>query len=769
MKLPLHKRIVFWLLLPVILVGAVISGLLIRSLSSPMESFLTEHFESNLRLASRMGLGVCDTYFNQLLEMRQEDNPDMNQAFKHEALQEMKSIGKEFLNVHLMVVENGHNIRMTSLDLQAESWNLPEDVDSSDKEAVLEAKLAGSAVKASIKTFPFWGWHIVSFVLEKDYQAPMRSARHIVYLSTLGVLAAVFATLLVVFHAFVRKPLNRLVLATENVSSGKLLKVEPARENEIGRLTAFFNRMGSSLQNKQDEVDRLIEQLQESEQRYRSLVDLSPDAVLVVQDGVITYLNHSGAGMFCATAPADLIGEPIREMIHPDYQEIAHLRFQEIERGLGSYFLQEFKFITREEQLIDGEATGTSIVYSGQPAVLCVVRDISERKRSQEEKKRLEEQFHQAQKLESVGRLAGGVAHDLNNLLSPILGYGEMLLEDANDKDAEPLEEMVNAGRRARDLVRQLLAFSRKQSLEVKHLDLNELVSGFEKLLRRTMREDIAIHMVLEPDLPVIDGDAGQLEQVIMNLAVNAQDAMPEGGMLTLETAQVELDRTYAAEHKGVTPGSHAMLAVTDTGVGMDAETRERLFEPFFTTKPKDKGTGLGLASVYGIVKQHGGNIWTYSEPGRGSTFKIYLPVSAENVAVLEKPLPQSSPDVPGTETILLAEDEDQVRNLARIILERHGYTVLDAGSGKEALDVLDRYQGPLQLLLTDVVMPDVNGRQLFEQVLARSPDIRALYMSGYTENVIAHHGVLDPDVHFIQKPFTVNDLLAKVRETLEA
>ncbi len=398
-------------------------------------------------------------------------------------------------------------------------------------------------------------------------------------------------------------------------------------------------------------------------------------------------------------------------------------------------------------------------------------RFITERKRAEEERARLEEQFHQSQKLESIGRLAGGVAHDLNNLLSPILGYSEMLLADAVGRDPrrDSLTAIVTAGKRARDLVRQLLAFGRKQTLKVEPVDLNGLLKHFHRLLRRTIREDIVIHMDLDRTLPPIQGDAGQLEQVVMNLAVNAQDAMPDGGELTIETSAAVLDEAYAAHHEGVTPGPYVMLAVSDTGCGMDAETREHIFEPFFTTKEKHKGTGLGLATIYGIVKQHAGHIWIYSEPGAGSTFKVYLPMAGGKVfaeAEAPKPIPATDPD--GTETILVVEDNQQVRELTITILQREGYRVLSAHSGESALIELNRHEGPVHLLLTDVVMPDMNGRELFDKISSTHPHMKVLYMSGYTDNVIAHSGVLDADIGFIQKPFTVTGLAAKVREVLD-
>ncbi len=381
----------------------------------------------------------------------------------------------------------------------------------------------------------------------------------------------------------------------------------------------------------------------------------------------------------------------------------------------------------------------------------------------------LEQQFHEAQKMESVGRLAGGVAHDLNNLLSPILGYGEMLMRhmDASDAHRTSVEQMVRAGERARDLVLQLLAFSRKQVLEFKPIDLNLAVTGFEKLLRRTIREDIGIKFFPGEPVPAIRGDVGQLEQVLMNLAVNAQDAMPDGGRLTIETATTNLDDAYAATHPEMTPGRYVMLAVSDTGHGMNAATQARLFEPFFTTKPVGQGTGLGLATSYGIVKQHGGHICAYSEWGKGTTFKIYLPALETAVGQASATPAPASEDLRGTEAVLLVEDDDMVREVTRIMIEQHGYTVLLARNGTEAMSIMEKHDGAMHLLLTDVVMPEMNGRELFAIITAKYPNLRVLFMSGYAASAIAHGGILDEGVNFIQKPFTMHQLASKIRNAL--
>src|SRR5438552_3627063 len=365
--------------------------------------------------------------------------------------------------------------------------------------------------------------------------------------------------------------------------------------------------------------------------------------------------------------------------------------------------------------------------------------------------------------MEAIGHLAGGVAHDFNNLLMVIMGRTEMLMKDLGD--ADPRHSMARVieqtALRAADLTRQLLAFSRKQVLNPAVLDLNAVVSKMGEMLRRLIGEDIALVTGLGSSLGHVKADPGQIEQIIMNLAVNARDAMPEGGRLTLETANVELDVAYARKHVGARPGPHVMLALSDTGTGMDAQRRARIFEPFFTTKGPRKGTGLGLAMVYGIVKQSGGNIWVYSEPGQGTTFKIYLPQIEEPIDLDEERADPADSRL-GRETVLLVEDDDAVRDLARDILQATGYTVLEARQGAEALGMSERYTGPIHLMLTDVVMPGMSGRQLADRFAVLRPTTKVLYMSGYTDNAIVHHGVLDPGTEFLQKPFTAPVLTRK-------
>jgi PAS domain S-box-containing protein len=387
------------------------------------------------------------------------------------------------------------------------------------------------------------------------------------------------------------------------------------------------------------------------------------------------------------------------------------------------------------------------------------------------ENRTLELQLRQAQKMEAIGRLAGGIAHDFNNLLMVISGYSEFLLErlGADQRLRGPAQEISNATQRATSLTRQLLAFSRKQMLTPKVLDLNEVVTENLKMLTRMIGEDIDLVMVPGPGLGAVRADPGQIDQVIMNLAVNARDAMPQGGKLTIETANITLNESFARTHSPLTPGEYVMLSISDTGVGMDNETQSRIFEPFFTTKGT-KGTGLGLSTVYGIVKQSGAYIFVDSQPHRGTAFRAYFPrVDANEDAISA----QESLELPrlgrGQETILLVEDESNLRRLARQYLETQGYQILEAEDGAAALQIADGHQGPIDLLLTDVVMPGMNGRELAEQISAQRPETRVLYMSGYTENAIGHDGLLDAGVNLLQKPFSLPTLKERVRELLDS
>jgi two-component system cell cycle sensor histidine kinase/response regulator CckA len=417
--------------------------------------------------------------------------------------------------------------------------------------------------------------------------------------------------------------------------------------------------------------------------------------------------------------------------------------------------------MTKESLLLDEK---------GNKQIVGVVRDITELKRAEKEREKLQERLRQSQKMEAVGMLAGGVAHDFNNLLSVIKGYTELLLEDLAPDDPKrmDLERIEEAGQQATSLISQLLAFGRKQMLNPIMLNVDDAIAEMSTMLHRLIGEDIELVCTTRSAPGLVCADQGQIQQIIMNLVVNARDAMPQGGKITIETANVDLDEDYVRRHAGASAGPYIMLAISDSGVGMDAETQARIFEPFFTTKEKGKGTGLGLSTVYGIVNQSNGFIWVYSEPGKGTTFKIYLPRVQGEAAKLSADA-KVEPDLRGTETVLVVEDESAVRALAVRILRERGYTVIEAPNGREALRIAREYAGEIDLVLTDVVMPEMNGKVLVSQIEAARPGIRTLFVSGYADNAIVHHGILESNVAFLQKPFTGNALASKIREVINS
>jgi PAS domain S-box-containing protein len=462
-------------------------------------------------------------------------------------------------------------------------------------------------------------------------------------------------------------------------------------------------------------------------------------------------------------SPQELKETISSEQIHPDDREKIKKAAQEASRtGVGQSMEYRMRHKNGSWRTLESRA---STIRNDQGAVerlVIVNRDVTERKQ-------LEEQFRQAQKMEAVGRLSGGVAHDFNNLLGVIIGYGEIMQEKpaADESMRVCVDEILKAGHRAAALTRQLLAFSRQQVLDPKVLDLNAVVRDMEKMLKRLIGEDVALKTELDPELARIKADQGQIEQAVMNLAVNARDAMPEGGKLILASSNFYMDETFVRRYPyPVQVGNYVLFTVSDTGIGMDAATQARIFEPFFTTKEKGKGTGLGLSMVYGIVKQSGGYIDVSSEPGRGTTFKIYLPKVDAPIAVTERT--ELSASLRGTETILLVEDEASLRALTVHMLESCGYTVLEANSGEEALKVSQQREGEIHLLLTDVVMPGISGRVLAEQLAKQRSQMRIVYTSGYTGQTVGALGVLDEGSHFLPKPFTKEALARKVREALD-
>ena len=539
--------------------------------------------------------------------------------------------------------------------------------------------------------------------------------------------------------------------AHDYLLKGNLKRLIPAIERELREAKSRRERR------------RAEEALRESEKRLQAILDNSPALIFLKNtEGRYLYVNPQFANLTPLTRE-QILGKTDDEIFLPAHA--AAFRANDL-KVLQAGVALEFEEVADQQ-----DGPHTSIVSKfplrnaeGKVYAICgIATDITERKS-------LEAQLRQSQKMEAVGQLAGGIAHDFNNLLTVINGYSELMLLSlpVEHPHCATFEQIRQAGEKASRLIRQLMAFSRQQVLQPKVLDLNAVVANIDTMLQRVIGEDIDLLTILSPGLASVKADPGQIEQVLMNLLVNARDAMPAGGRLTIETADVVLDTDYARTHVAVNPGRYVMLAVSDNGCGMDAETQARIFEPFFTTKELGKGTGLGLSTVYGIVKQSGGNIGVYSEPGRGTTFRIYLPRIEEAAEAVEpgkarEQLPR------GSETILLVEDEAGVRTLAKTILQTHGYTVLDAAQGKDAFLLSGQHEGLIHLMVTDMVMPEMSGREVAERLKPLRPNMKVLFMSGFTDKAMVHHEELDPGMAFLQKPFTPQTLARKVREVLDA
>jgi len=517
------------------------------------------------------------------------------------------------------------------------------------------------------------------------------------------------------------------------------------------------------------ERKRAEKALRESELQLRLVTDAFPALITYVDSGQCYRFNNKTYEEWFGYSRKEVYGKHIKEVLGEETYQAIRKYVEAVLSGEKVTYESIFPYRVGGKRHV----SATYIPHFGErgevKGYFALVHDITERKRAEQEMKVLGEQLRQSQKMEAIGRLAGGIAHDFNNILTIIKGYSQLSLSELKEghPSRENIEGIQKATDRATDLIRKILAFGRRQVMEMRVLDLNTLLMDLDKLLRRIIGEDVELVTVLAEDLWRVKVDPGQIEQVILNLAVNAKDAMPNGGKLTIETANVELDEAYARNHFSVIPGRYVMLSMSDTGMGMSPEVKERIFEPFFTTKKRDKGTGLGLSTVYGIVKQSGGNIWVYSEPGQGTTFKIYLPQESEPLEeIKEKVVREELPY--GSETVLVVEDEEELRKLAVRILQKQGYKVLEASQGDEALFICRRHEEPIHLLLTDVVMPGMGGRELSERITSLHPEIKILYMSGYTNSAIVHNGVLETGVNLLQKPFTPGALARKVHEVLE-
>jgi len=877
----IDHRILVRMVVPILAAGLLFSWVALHRLTEPLVGYLQNEADLLLKHASEHGLTICDQSLNHLLEMRLEEDDQMNAALQHETLAEIRAIHRRLPKIHMLVIDT-HGAPLTSSLNSTAGLPLP-NPDSGFSDQISDARINGVPMRLHRRYFPFWRWWVVSLISRADYNAPVVMARRAAWMATLGVVATLLFTLVLVFRIFVARPLNRLIDAAGEVASGHFAPVTVRRPDEIGRLSEAFNSMIEVLKQRAQQNNELIQVLTASERRFRAAFETSPDALILTRmdDHTIVEVNDgfcrlTGYAMkeVVGSSPLELgiwvapddrqrlvqrlaAGETVREFeaelrckdgrvgtamlaavpliiagedylltiardvsaqvaalralsesearyrlvvenandaifvildgrirfancqaerligydqqilssrdflefVHPDDRRMVAERQQLRSAGQDPPRHYALRLVHAGGQVRYGQLSVVAIEWEGRPATLGFLRDITT-------EKSLEDQFQQAQRLEAIGTLAGGIAHDFNNLLMGIQGNAALALGDigAGHAAAERLNNIEDLVQNGVTLTRQLLGFARGGKYEVRPTDLNRMLERHHQIFGRTKRE-VRIEGIYEKNLWPVAVDRGQIEQVLLNLYVNAWQAMPGGGDIRVTTRNMEVDSNEARIH-GVTAGRYIRLDVRDSGVGMDEAVMQRIFDPFFTTKEREWGTGLGLASVYGIMKNHGGFVTVVSRPGHGATFSLFLPASD---AAPEQIAPHPHRVRPGQGTVLLVDDDEMILDVGRGLLESLGYRVLHAASGREAIAVLEAATEPVELVLLDLIMPDMGGGEVFDRIRKRFPAIRVVLSSGYSINGEAADIMARGCEGFLQKPFGREALCAKLQEVLGA
>ncbi len=748
---------------PVVVLGLVIIFLANYLLIPPLGRYLRTRTDSELRLASELGLAVCDGMLSDILDLRLEDSPQVNTARQREALAQIRGLKRKFHSLELVVVNDRGLVLGSTLDLGRTSLQLPRPDMGGGRAFTLS--LAGRRMRAYRTYFPYWRWNILSLISEDDYLAPRRMASRVVIAATAAVLLVTLITLLIAFHLLVDRPLKRIIRASSQVGQGEFVRLPTRRRDEVGRVIEAFDRMVGSLED-------MLQRLRESERQYRSLTENSLAYIAIIQDLRLVYVNPRVVEEW-GYGRRELLGMEITRLAHPQDRPLVRKLLQRQMERPQKERRYEFRGLTKEGRERWVEILVSSIEFQARPAILVHGIDITSRKEAEARQERLQKRLQHSQKMEVVGSLAGGIAHDFNNLLQVIGGYVQILetgrnLEPVQRAQLRGIQESVE---RASDLVKHLLTFGRRADIRKQAVDLNQEVRRTCRMLERTIPRMISIEMELEARLRPIKADPTQLDQIIMNLGNNAKDAMPAGGRLIIKTANVTLDAEFCQGLGGCRPGHYVLLEVSDTGQGMDEKTLAHIFDPFFTTKGVGQGTGLGLSTVYGIVQAHGGHITCRSQPQGGTTFHIYLPVMEEDELPAGAPSPPPAPPAPHRgrgETVLVVDDEADVLGILQEALERSGYQVLQARSGEEALEIFRGSNGVVELVIMDLGMPGMGGLRCLQEMLSLDPGARIIVATGYSSDGQQKHILQAGARGFIAKPYRLQELLVQVRRVLD-
>lgn len=758
----MKNRILIAILLPVVAIAVMVALWATSAWVPPLVGYMQKRTDASLSLVTSLGLEKCERSLNYLLDLRLEDDEGMVAALKRETLSEIQSLSDRFDVIHVVVLDTDGEVISASNDKHVSTALSMKDLDISG--AIVQQRIFDRPARLAANYFPFWRWYVAGYIFETDYAAPLNLARKVIFSGTLVVLLATIVTAALAFYLHVNQPLNRIIKASEKVTAGDFKKVGIVGKDEIGRVTQAFNTMVESLEADQRKINEIMTALRESEEMYRVVTENSFSQIMLMRKGEVIFANQriyqdSGYTM------KELIGGQALRHIHPD--DRSAVRRVVRHRILGHVVSDPLKcrYLTKAGEVRWVELVVVPTMYKGESVVLIHGTDVTQRKAAFEEQQRLEAKLRQAQKMEAIGTLAGGIAHDFNNLLMSIQGNAALmqLKLPKTDPGYERLANIQQYVKNGAELTRQLLGYARGGKYEVKPLDVNALITQSAHMFGRTKKE-IVVRLDLQEDLWSVEADRGQIEQVLLNLYVNAWQAMHGGGELVLKTENTVVNQ---AEEKHLTTrmGDYVLITVQDAGIGMDQETVQRIFDPFFTTKQRERGTGLGLASVYGIIRNHGGSIVCTSKPHAGTTFRIYLPRSDKTPAT---DIDAATQIVGGSETVLLVDDEAMVVEVGSEMLVHLGYHVLTANKGEDALRLIEKRGSDIDVVLLDMIMPGMSGAETFDAIREVRPDVPVLLCSGYSQDGQATELLNRGCNGFIQKPFNLNQLSQRVRDILE-
>jgi len=764
-----QNQLLLGVILPVLIIGSLFSFILMQLLLPPIVSLLQDRTDMTLIHATKMGMTACEERFDDILELRMEDNPEMNAAAKKEAIEQIKKISRIIPGIQMLIIDKDGKIIGTSFDVGIDRFSLRKQPRIQNR--IMTETLGDSRVRCHQQSFPFWGWHVVSIMFDADYMAPIILAKRVIFIGTFGVLFIVLFTMLVVFIWRITRPLKGLIQATEEISKGNLIPVSVKGRDEISQVSLAFNFMVHSLVKDREKISSVIKELKNSEEQYRILTESSLANIAMIQKDEYVFANKMMLQSL-KLSYENFTGLKFWEIFHPKDRDWVTAKIQTLQKGGSQKDHFESRVLSKNGKTVWFELLATLIQYQGKDAILIHAIDITTKKNDQSERRKLEEKLGRAQKMEAIGTLAGGVAHDLNNVLSGIVGYPDLLLFDmaADDPLRKPIETIQKSGLKAAAIVEDLLTLARRGVAITGVVNLNEIVSDYvnspeyDKL--KSFHPKVQLETHFEVDLLNINGSPIHLSKTIMNLVSNAAESMPDGGKITITTRNQYID-TPVGNYETVTEGDYSVVTISDTGIGISSEDLGKIFEPFYTKKVMGRsGTGLGMAVVWGTVKDHNGYIDMHSSIGNGTLFNLYFPITREVMDTDKTNFPITHCNGNG-EKILIVDDIREQREIAAGMLEQLNYEVYVASSGEEAVKYMKN--NSVDLLILDMIMdPGIDGLETYQRILELYPNQKAIIASGFSETVRVEKAQRLGAGEYLKKPYKIKALGQAVRRELK-